>query len=96
MRVGIVCFGAMRAHLPQGSVGNRAEIDVADKASVSDVIESLGAPPALVFAVLVDGRQAPIDQRLQEGAEVTLMPPFAGGEGVPKKRDQRKDVISTT
>lgn len=86
----------MRAHLPQGSVGNRAEIDVADRASVSDVIESLGAPPALVFAVLVDGRQAPIDQRLQEGAEVTLMPPFAGGEGVPQKRDQRKDVISTT
>lgn len=86
----------MRAHLPPGSVGNRAEIEVADKASVSDVVETLGAPPALVFAVLVDGRQAPIDQRLQEGAEVTLMPPFAGGEGLPREHSQRGDIASIT
>ena len=84
MKVGVVCFGAMRAHLPPGSVGNRSEIDVADKASVSEVVESLGAPRALVFAVLVDGRQASIDQPLHEGAEVTLMPPFAGGERLPR------------
>ena len=74
----------MRAHLPPGSVGNRSEIDVADKASVSEVVESLGAPLELVFAVLVDGRQASIDQPLHEGAEVTLMPPFAGGERLPR------------
>ncbi|CAN5549861.1 hypothetical protein BH20ACT21_BH20ACT21_14430 [soil metagenome] len=82
VRVGVVCFGAMRAHLPPGSVGNRAEVEVQEGASVADVVESMGAPRALVFAVLVDGRQAPIDQPLQEGAEVTLMPPFAGGEGL--------------
>ncbi|MDQ3660674.1 MAG: MoaD/ThiS family protein [Actinomycetota bacterium] len=80
MRVGVVCFGAMRAYLPSGSTGNRAEVEVQEKASVADVVESLGAPRALVFAVLVDGTQASIDQVLQEGAEVTLMPPFAGGK----------------
>lgn len=76
----------MRAHLPPGSVGNRAEVEVQEGASVADVVESMGAPRALVFAVLVDGRQAPIDQPLQEGAEVTLMPPFAGGEGCSARR----------
>ena len=79
MKVGVVCFGAMRAHLPPDSVGNRAEIEVADQATVGDAVDSLGAPRSLVFAVLVDGSQASIDRPLHEGAEVTLMPPFAGG-----------------
>jgi sulfur carrier protein ThiS len=96
VRVGIVCFGAMRAHLPPGSLGNRAELEVQEKASVADVVESIGAPRALVFAVLVDGRQASIDQTLHEGAEVTLMPPFAGGEGLPRKLAQRNGFASTT
>jgi molybdopterin converting factor small subunit len=76
----------MRTHLPPDSVGNRAEIEVADEASVSDVVVALGAPLALVFGVLVDGRQAAIDYRLHEGAEVTLMPPFAGGEAPAQAR----------
>lgn len=83
MRVGVVCFGAMRAHLPAGALGNRAEVEVQEEASVADVVESLEAPLEQVFAVLVDGRQASIDEPLHEGAEVTLMPPFAGGEGPP-------------
>jgi molybdopterin converting factor small subunit len=79
VKVGVVCFGAMRAHLPPDAAGNRAVIEVGERATVGDAVDSLGAPRALVFAVLVDGCQASLDQPLQEGAEVTLMPPFAGG-----------------
>jgi molybdopterin converting factor small subunit len=79
MRVTVVCFGAMRDHLPPGSQQNRAELEVAETASVGDVVDALGAPRALAFAILVDGIQSTLDESLAPGSEVTLMPPFAGG-----------------
>jgi molybdopterin converting factor small subunit len=81
VRVTVVCFGAMREYLPAGS-NNRAEIEVADESSAGDVIDALGAPRKLVFSLLVDGQQADLDRKLEEGSEVTLMPPFTGGSRV--------------
>jgi molybdopterin converting factor small subunit len=77
--VTVVCFGAMRDHLPEGAQGNRAELEVSRGATVGDVVDVLGAPRALAFAVLLDGTQASLDAPVSEGSEVTLMPPFAGG-----------------
>jgi molybdopterin converting factor small subunit len=79
MRVTVVCFGAMREHLPKGSVDNRAGLDVPERATIGEVVDALGAPRALAFAVLLDGSHAALDDRVAEGAEITLMPPFAGG-----------------
>jgi DNA/RNA-binding domain of Phe-tRNA-synthetase-like protein/molybdopterin converting factor small subunit len=79
MDVTVVCFGAMREHLPEGSRDNRASVEVRDGATVGDVVDALGAPRALAFAVLLDGTQATLDAHVSEGSEVTLMPPFAGG-----------------
>jgi molybdopterin converting factor small subunit len=79
MRVEIVCFGAMRDYLPSGAKGNRAGLELPSGASVSDLMDSLKAPHALAHSVLVDGIKADLSTQLTEGAEVTLMPPFAGG-----------------
>ncbi|MEA2498380.1 MAG: Mut7-C ubiquitin [Actinomycetota bacterium] len=79
MRISIVCFGKMRDYLPQGTPGNRAELDVGPDAIVADAIDALGAPRSEVVALLVDGRQAGLGEKLVEGAEVTLMPQFTGG-----------------
>jgi molybdopterin converting factor small subunit len=79
VKVTVVCFGAMRAHLPAEATGNRAEVELAAGDRVSDLIDKLGAPRRLVFALLVDGTQADIHSVLSDGAEVTLMPPFSGG-----------------
>ncbi|HEX2235291.1 MAG TPA: MoaD/ThiS family protein [Actinomycetota bacterium] len=79
MKVTVVCFGAMREHLPPYAAGNRADVELDEGADVGDVVDALGAPRRLVFALLVDGRQARLDTSLQDGAEVTLMPPFTGG-----------------
>ena len=81
MTVTIVCFGAMRDYLPQSASGNRAEVPAEDGSTVGDVIDALGAPRALAFSVLVDGVQATLEDRVPSGAEITLMPPFAGGSG---------------
>jgi molybdopterin converting factor small subunit len=70
----------MRAYLPADTSGNRAEVEVAAGSRVGDLVDALGAPRRLVFALLIDGRQATLEDALHDGAEVTLMPPFAGGQ----------------
>jgi molybdopterin converting factor small subunit len=77
VKVRVRCFGAMRQYLPGGSGAD--QVDVTDGSTVGDVVDALAAPRDLVFAVLVDGMQADLQRELHEGAEVTLMPPFAGG-----------------
>ncbi|MFN2490976.1 MAG: MoaD/ThiS family protein [Actinomycetota bacterium] len=79
MKVKVVCFGAMRAYLPAAASGNSAELEVREGARAVDVIDALGAPRQLVFALLIDGEQASLEGGLRDGSEVTVMPPFAGG-----------------
>jgi Mut7-C ubiquitin len=75
-----MCFGAMREYLPSDAQGNMAVLDVEEGSSVGDVVDRLGAPRRLVFALLVDGEQSTLDRRLTgQRSEVTLMPPFTGG-----------------
>ena len=75
----VVCFGALRDHLPASAHRNRAELELGAGARVQDAIAALDAPAGLVFACLVDGERATPETGLREGAEVTLMPPFTGG-----------------
>lgn len=82
MKVTVVVFGMLRDHLPPGSHGNRAEVEV-DGTRVADVAASLGVPPEAVFAALVDGEPAGRTSKVGEGSEVTLMPPFTGGSRQP-------------
>lgn len=79
MKINVVCFGVMREYLPSSGRDRRAELDVEPGSTVDQVIDALGIPRRLVFAVLVDGQQAPVSETLRDGCEVTLMPPFAGG-----------------
>jgi len=72
----------MREYLPAGGPDNRADLDVAEGSTVGDLIDALGAPRRLAFAVLVDGTRADLGRSLDEGVEVTLMAPFTGGTRV--------------
>jgi molybdopterin converting factor small subunit len=67
----------MREYLPEGS--GRTKVEVPDGSCVGDVVDVLGAPRRLAFSVLIDGVQASLDQEVYDAAEVTVMPPFAGG-----------------
>ena len=79
MRVTVVCFGVMREYLPDPTK-NQAEIDLGEGATVRALLGELGAPERLVHMCLVDGGRVKLDEGLQEGSEVTLMPPFSGGD----------------
>jgi molybdopterin converting factor small subunit len=77
VKVTVAAFGAMREYLPGGS--GPVELDLPAGSHVGEVVDALGAPRRLVFVALIDGLQADLEEAVHEGAEVTLMPPFAGG-----------------
>ena len=79
MTVTVVCFGALRDLLPEEAAGNRADIECEQDATARAVADQLGIPGGSLFAVLVNGEQSREDAILEDGDEVTLMPPFAGG-----------------
>ncbi len=88
MKVEVVCFGVLRDFLPEGTSGRRAALDVDDGAVVGDLVDRLGAPRRLVYALLVNGERADLDRSLASGDEITIMPPFSGGRGVASAGSQ--------
>lgn len=79
MRIEIVCFGAMREYLPDGSDGRSATLELAEGASVGDVVDTIGAPRRLVHAILVNEEPADLGRSLRDGDRLTLMPHYSGG-----------------
>lgn len=79
MRVVVVLYGMLRDHLPEGAEGNRVDVDVAEGSTVADVAGALNLPGSALFSILVDGGRAAASDRVGDGSEVTLMPPFTGG-----------------
>ena len=78
MKARIVCFGRMREYLADPASG-LGVVEIPEGGTVRDAIGVLGAPVELIHSVLVDGTRADLDQVVPSDAEVTLMPPFAGG-----------------
>ena len=79
MRITLTCFGAMREYLPEGSDGRSATLDLAEDASVGDVVDVLGAPRRLVHAILVNDEPGDLARSLRDGDRLTLMPHYSGG-----------------
>lgn len=72
----------------RGATGNEADLDVADGATVSAVLDGLGLPPEVCHLVLINGNfVAPGERKtkkLAEGDHLAVWPPVAGGGGKKK------------
>ena len=79
MRITVICFGVMREYLPDPGAGS-AEIELGEGDTVRALLERLGVPERLVHMCLVDGGRVDLEEQFKEGSEVTLMPPFSGGD----------------
>ena len=83
MQVTLKFYATLADYLPAGSKNNRVDIDVADQATVGDVVQSFALPPKLTHLVLVNGVFVPPEERattrLQEGDVLAVWPPIAGG-----------------
>ena len=83
MRVTVKLYATLSDYLPSGSKNNRIDIEVAEQATVFDVLQPFGLPSRLTHLVLVNGVFVPPEARagtvLNEGDALAVWPPIAGG-----------------
>jgi molybdopterin synthase sulfur carrier subunit len=79
VRVKIKLHATLRKFLPAGSDADGAMLDVADGATVGEVIDRLGIPPKHA-GMLVSGEEfLEVTSVLRDGQELSIFPPMAGG-----------------
>lgn len=83
MKITIKLFALLAKYLPTGAVKNQVEIEVAEGASVQDVIHALNLPSEHCHLVLVDGVYIAPSERetyvMKSGEALAIWPPVAGG-----------------
>jgi sulfur carrier protein ThiS len=84
MHITFKLYASLTDYLPPDRrPGNIIELDVAEGASVADVIAPFSLPVKLVHLVLINGVFVPPAQRtsraLKEGDVLAIWPPIAGG-----------------
>lgn len=83
MRIAFKLFASLSDYLPAGSRDNRIDLDVDEGVSVAELIRRYEVPERNAHLVLVNGLFIPpverSRRRLQEGDEVAVWPPIAGG-----------------
>ena len=84
MKITFKLYASLTQYLPaEARTDNRIGLELADGATVAQVIEPFGLPPKLVHLVLVNGHYVAPEKRLshalQDGDVLAIWPPIAGG-----------------
>ncbi len=79
MLVQVKLFATLGRHLADAPPGTPFNTELRDGATVRDLVDALGLPPAEVRVVFVNGRARPMDHVLEHGDEVGIFPPVGGG-----------------
>lgn len=79
MKVEVQLFATLSVYRPGGACGDGVTLEVPDGTTVGDLIRLLKIPPDVDCLRVVNGHDAPSDQRLRDGDVLSLFPPLAGG-----------------
>lgn len=79
MRVTAKLHGVLRKYLPAESRDNAAALDMADGATVADVVARLGIPPDHAKMLVSGDEHLDATSVLHDGQELNIFPPLAGG-----------------
>lgn len=79
MKVHVKLFASLRKYAPAGTGGDRIIVELPDDAVVSDAIARLGIPAEHARMIVSNDKQLDATARLQDGQEINLFPPLAGG-----------------
>lgn len=83
MKVTVRLAGMITGHLPAGSTGDQAEIELVEGATVTALMAQLGLPENGIYLVIVDDETVPKAARgahvLANGATIAIVPPLKGG-----------------
>ncbi|HSR11168.1 MAG TPA: MoaD/ThiS family protein [Thermodesulfobacteriota bacterium] len=77
MNIRVELFAYLSRYSPTGE--EKFSMEIEPGTSLEGLLAHLGIPPEVEKAVLVNGRRAGMSARLQEGDEVFVFPPAAGG-----------------
>ena len=80
MRIEVDLFATLARYLPQGSIGNRATVDIPDGTTVKELLGLLQIPDEVSAVTLVNGQDVAPGQMLRPGDVVAMFPPLAGGQ----------------
>ena len=83
IRIAFKLFASLSDYLPSGHRGNRLELEVDEGTTVAEMIRRYNVPERSAHLVLVNGHFVPPGERprrrLQDGDELAIWPPIAGG-----------------
>jgi sulfur carrier protein ThiS len=79
MKVYVKLIATYREHLPPGTQGNTASVDVLPGSSVKEVLAPFGIPLDDSSVIAVNGLTVPLDTTVSEGDRVTAFSAVAGG-----------------
>lgn len=83
MKVTLKLYATLTDYLPPGSRNNQAEIEVAETASLAEILASFNLPAKLTHLVLVNGSYVEpgdrANRRVEAGDQIAVWPPIAGG-----------------
>jgi sulfur carrier protein ThiS len=79
MKVHVKLIATYRDHLPSGTQGNTASVDVLPGSSVKDVLAPFGIPLDGSSVISVNGLAVPIDTTVSEGDQVAAFSAIGGG-----------------
>jgi sulfur carrier protein ThiS len=79
MQVYIKLIATYREHLPPGTQGNTASVDVLAGSSVEDVLAPFGIPLDDRTVIAVNGVTVPLDTIVSEGDQVAAFSAIGGG-----------------
>jgi len=79
MRVQVKVFATLVPHIPNAVSAVPFDVEVADGATVDDLVAQLALPRADVKLIFVNGRARPPEWVLQPDDELGIFPPVGGG-----------------
>lgn len=83
MKVTLKLYASLGAFLPPGARRNAIDLDVADDATVGDILSAHQVPRETCHLILINGAFAPPasadGRKLADGDTVAVWPPVAGG-----------------
>jgi sulfur carrier protein ThiS len=79
MKVYVKLIATYRDHLPDGTQGNTASVDVLPGSTVQDVLAPFGIPLDGSSVIAVNGLSVPLDTTVSEGDRVAAFSAIGGG-----------------
>jgi molybdopterin synthase sulfur carrier subunit len=80
MQIEIRLLVQLKQYLPDPDLaGNVRFLEIADPATVKDVLEKMGIPLGMPKVIMLNDRQGAIDDEVVSGDRVTVFPPVGGG-----------------